>query len=85
MVPGAKRPWSMESDEESHPLDDEGVRAGDGVGRVTACDAAVTSAWVACSETAGAAPGLAGLPHDGQKRAVPWIAAPQAGQNMGGF
>jgi hypothetical protein len=76
----------MESDEESHPLEDEGVRtAEDGAGRVATCDAAVTSRWVACSETAGAAPGLAGLPHDGQKRAVPWIATPQAGQNMGGI
>jgi hypothetical protein len=86
MVPGAKRPWSMESEDESHPLEDEGVRAGDGgAGRVAACDAAVTSPRVACPETTGAAPGLAGFPHDGQKRAVPWIVAPQAGQNIEGI
>jgi hypothetical protein len=75
----------MESEDESHPLDDEGVGAGDGAGRVAACDAAVTAAAVACPEPPGLAPGLAGFPHDGQKRAVPWIVAPQAGQNIEGI
>ena len=60
----------MESDDESQPLEGEGVRPGGGTGRVAACEAAA-AARVACCETPAATAGEVGWPQVGQKRAVP--------------
>src|SRR5262245_17474151 len=84
MTPGAKRPWLIESDDVSHPADEDDGRPSDleagrgaGVGATVASSAAPTV--TASRSGASACPQLA------QNRALLAVAAPQPGQDMRGF
>jgi hypothetical protein len=79
-VPGANRPWLIESDEESQPLDGgratEGLRGAesDGASRVASSGEPSVVASVAADK-----------PHVGQKRAPSGIAAAHLEQDTGEF
>ena len=79
-VPGANRPWLIESDEVSHPLDGgraaEGFRVAEsgGASRVASSDEPNVVASVA-----------AGTPHAGQKRAPSGIVAAHLEQDTREF
>ena len=79
-APGSKRPWLMESDEVSQPLDG-GFPAGGGVRRVKPPgDNPV--AWLAPTVTAS---DPAGQPQDAQNRAESGRIARQLAHTMGGL
>ncbi len=71
MAPGAKRPWLIESDDDSHPLDGGrrascGVRNPDPAGPRT----------VTCSTPPTVTSAPVGRPHAGQNRAVSVVSLP---------
>jgi hypothetical protein len=77
--PGPKRPWLMESDEVSQPLDGSFPAAG-GVRRVTPGDNSV--AWLAPIVSAS---DPTGHPHDAQNRAASGMTARQLAHTMTGL
>ena len=80
MAPGANRPWLIESDDDSHPLDGWrrascGVRNSEPAGATT----------VTCSVPDTVMSACAGLPQEEQNRAVSGVSVPQPGQRTPRF
>src|SRR5262245_29752169 len=89
-VPGANRPWLIESDEVSHPLSDFGtVAPGVGVRRLTTPIGPADGSLVGCTLTpmvsASSASAAAAAPHAGQNRAASGSGAAQRAQVTTGF
>src|ERR1041385_1869407 len=78
-VPGAKRPWLIESDDASHPLSEFGAAAGVGVRRLTTPIGPLGAGLVGCAPTAivTASSAASAAPHEGQKRAASGAWLPQ--------
>ncbi len=88
-VPGPKRPWLIESDPVSHPLDGGRALLAGEARRVPSAGGEPGERRVASSVAAIVSsdpPGVeAGVPQDGQKRAAAGTDAPQKTQGTGGF
>src|SRR5688500_12816248 len=96
-VPGPKRPWLIESDPVSHPLDGgcaplagevrrvPSTGGGPGERRVASSDAATVDPAGAPAARSGRGGVEAGVPQDGQNRAAAGTDAPQKTQGTGGF
>jgi hypothetical protein len=70
-VPGTKRPWLIESDDDSHPLSDAGAAAaGAGVRRLTTPMGPVGAGRVACMLTPIVTASSMDTPHEGQNLAA---------------
>jgi len=87
-VPGEKRPWLIESDEDSRPPDPDPdrLRGGSGDVRVIAFTAAFESTTGRSGESsAGGDVGACDVPQCGQNRALSGIFAPQPPHSIGRF
>ena len=83
-TPGAKRPWLMESEEDSHPRSDAGVPSGEG-GRIKASARSPRVDVVGCAVAPTVAASSVANPQVGQNRAASGRPPPQRRQYIAGF
>ena len=84
-VPGEKRPWLMESDDDSQPPELGGLRPDAGAVRVMPCSTPFGSTTRDEGSSAGGEPASRDVPQCGQKRALSGVWAPQRRHSIGRF